>query len=73
MTFLTGKIVDTPEGRGFATEGIIVPLAGYDGGVPAAGAEVILGVRPEHVSISTDRRAACPRSSRSTSRWARTA
>ena len=31
-----------------------MPLAGYDGGVPAAGAKVILGVRPEHVSIRTD-------------------
>ena len=54
MTMLKGKIVDTPEGRGFATDGVTVPLAGYDGGIPAAGAEVILGVRPEHVSIRTD-------------------
>ena len=54
MTMLKGRIVDTPEGRGFATDGVTVPLAGYDGGIPAAGAEVILGVRPEHVSIRTD-------------------
>ncbi|HVL20308.1 MAG TPA: ATP-binding cassette domain-containing protein [Amaricoccus sp.] len=51
MTMLKGRIVDTADGRAFAMDGVTVPLAGYDGGVPAAGAEVILGVRPEHVTV----------------------
>jgi multiple sugar transport system ATP-binding protein len=54
MTMLNGRIVDSSDGPGFATDGVIVPLAGYDGTVPSAGAEVILGVRPEHVAIRTD-------------------
>ena len=51
MTMLRGRIVDTTAGRAFGMEGLTVPLTGYDGGVPAAGAEVILGVRPEHVTV----------------------
>ena len=31
-----------------------MPLAGYDGAVPPAGTEVILGVRPEHVTVRAD-------------------
>jgi multiple sugar transport system ATP-binding protein len=54
MTMFRGRIVDAPDGRAFATDGITVPLAAYDGNVPAAGAEVILGVRPEHVSVRAD-------------------
>ena len=61
MTMLKGKIVDSPGGKAFATDGVTVPLAGYDGGVPAAGAEVILGVRPEHVAIRAPTARACPR------------
>ncbi len=51
MTMLKGEIVDTDAGRAFGMEGLVVPLTGYDGGVPAAGAEVILGIRPEHVTV----------------------
>jgi multiple sugar transport system ATP-binding protein len=54
MTMLKGRIADGPEGRAFAMDGLSVPLAGYDGQVPAAGAEVILGVRPEHVTVRPD-------------------
>ena len=35
-------------------DGVRVPLAGYDGAVPAAGTEAILGVRPEHVMVRAD-------------------
>ena len=31
-----------------------MPLAGYDGAVPPAGTEVILGVRPEHVTVRAE-------------------
>ena len=53
MTMLKGEIVDTDAGRAFGMEGLVVPLTGYDGGVPAAGAEVILGIRPEHVGVNS--------------------
>ncbi len=48
MTMLKGRI--DPSGD-FATAGVRVPLAGYDGRVPPPGTEVILGVRPEHVAV----------------------
>jgi multiple sugar transport system ATP-binding protein len=51
MSFLRGTIVDGPAVR---LDGIAVPLAGYDGEIPAAGTEVILGVRPEHVGVRPD-------------------
>jgi multiple sugar transport system ATP-binding protein len=51
MTMLKGRIA---EGPAFAMDGASVPLAGYDGGVPAAGADAILGVRPEHVTVRPD-------------------
>ncbi len=75
MTFIEGAITDGPGGKAFRKEGVTVPLAGYDGVVPAAnGQPVILGVRPEHTEI---RRDGAPTASRrwwtSTSRWARTA
>ena len=38
MTMLKGKIVDAEGGKAFAMNGTTVPLAGYDGQVPAAGA-----------------------------------
>jgi multiple sugar transport system ATP-binding protein len=50
MTFLTGRTV---EGPAVALDGgVTVPLAGYDGAVPGPGREVVLGVRPEHVTVS---------------------
>ncbi len=54
MTMIPGTIVDGPGERAFAAEGVTVPLTGYEGVVPAAGAKVILGIRPEHVSIQTE-------------------
>jgi multiple sugar transport system ATP-binding protein len=50
MSFFKGRIVDEPGGKAFAMDGVSVSLAGYDGQVPGAGREVILGVRPEHVT-----------------------
>jgi multiple sugar transport system ATP-binding protein len=35
----------------FETGGVRVPLDGYDGVVPASGAQAKLGVRPEHVVL----------------------
>src|SRR6187200_2040104 len=51
MTMIPGTIVDALHGRAFAAEGVTVPLDGYDGVVPPAGTKVILGIRPEHVTI----------------------
>jgi len=52
MSFLKGQIVDADGGKAFAMNGATVPLAGYDGEVPAtSGREVTLGVRPEHVTL----------------------
>jgi multiple sugar transport system ATP-binding protein len=51
MTMLKGS---TAEGGTFALDGVRVPLDGYDGAVPAAGVEAILGVRPEHVTVRAD-------------------
>ncbi len=51
MTMLKGRIAG---GGTFAMEGVEVPLAGYDGRVPSDGTEVILGVRPEHVTVLTE-------------------
>jgi multiple sugar transport system ATP-binding protein len=48
MTMLKGRIA---EGPSFAMDGVSVPLVGYDGAIPAVGAEAILGVRPEHVGV----------------------
>ncbi len=47
MSFLKGTVT----AGGVDLDGVVVPLAGYDGTVPAAGTEVILGVRPEHVAV----------------------
>jgi multiple sugar transport system ATP-binding protein len=51
MTFLNGRTVDAAGGRAVELAGITVPLEGYDGVIPEAGREVILGVRPEHVTV----------------------
>ncbi len=55
MTFIEGEITDGPDGPVFRKEGVEVPLAGYDGVIPAASRlPVILGVRPEHTEIRRD-------------------
>jgi len=51
MTMLKGEI---DAAGNFTVDGVTVPLAGYDGIVPPAGTEVILGVRPEHVTVRPD-------------------
>jgi multiple sugar transport system ATP-binding protein len=51
MTMLKG-VIDAA--GNFVAEGVTVPLAGYDGTVPLAGTEVILGIRPEHVTVRPD-------------------
>jgi multiple sugar transport system ATP-binding protein len=51
MTFLKGRTVDAAGGRAVELNGITVPLAGYDGEMPPTGRDVILGVRPEHVTV----------------------
>ena len=51
MTMLKG-VIDAA--GNFVVEGVTVPLAGYDGAVPPAGTEVILGVRPEHVTVRAE-------------------
>ena len=51
MSFLKGRIVDTATGKAFEMDGASVSLSGYDGGTLDAGREVILGVRPEHVTV----------------------
>ncbi len=51
MTMLSGRTVDSGHGPAVDIGGPVVPLAGYDGAIPAAGRDVILGVRPEHVTI----------------------
>ncbi|MSU90187.1 sn-glycerol-3-phosphate ABC transporter ATP-binding protein UgpC [Rhodobacteraceae bacterium 2CG4] len=55
MSFLDGHITSAGGAPAFRTGDLTVPLAGYDGAVPAAdGRAVILGVRPEHVTIGPD-------------------
>ncbi len=55
MTFLDGRVVDTPGGKAFAMGGTRVPLDLYDGEVPTASDRpAILGVRPEHVTVGTE-------------------
>ncbi|PZQ50796.1 MAG: ABC transporter ATP-binding protein [Rhodovulum sulfidophilum] len=51
MTFLEGRI---GQGGVFETGGVAIPLDGYRGAVPAAGREVVLGVRPEHVFVGAE-------------------
>ena len=51
MTFLKGRIAERDGARHFEAGADSIALDGYRGVVPAAGREVILGVRPEHVSV----------------------
>ncbi|MBP7002471.1 ABC transporter ATP-binding protein [Amaricoccus sp.] len=51
MTMLKGRIEAGGDVPVFRAGDAAVPLAGYDGVTPAAGSEVILGVRPEHVTL----------------------
>ena len=51
MNFLKGKTVDG--GRAFQFGGTKIDLAGYDGGAVLERDQAILGVRPEHITVST--------------------
>jgi len=51
MTMLKGRIEPGGDVPVFRSGDAAVPLAGYDGHAPAPGREVILGVRPEHVTV----------------------
>ncbi len=52
MSFVSGTVEGQDGAAAFRLGGHAVPLAGYDGGALAAQSDAILGVRPEHVSIS---------------------
>jgi multiple sugar transport system ATP-binding protein len=53
MTFLSGKITSLNGGLAVDVGGVVVPLGRYQfeagASAPAAGTEVVLGVRPEHI------------------------
>jgi multiple sugar transport system ATP-binding protein len=51
MNFLKGKTVDG--GRAFQFGATRIDLAGYDGGAVLERDQAILGVRPEHITVST--------------------
>jgi len=51
MNFLKGKTVDA--GRAFQFGATKIDLAGYDGGAVLERDQAILGVRPEHIAVST--------------------
>jgi multiple sugar transport system ATP-binding protein len=51
MNFLKGKTVDG--GRAFQFGATRIDLAGYDGGAVLERDTAILGVRPEHLAVST--------------------
>ena len=51
MNFLKGKTVDG--GRAFQFGATKIDLAGYDGGAVLERDQAILGVRPEHITVST--------------------
>jgi multiple sugar transport system ATP-binding protein len=51
MNFLKGKTVDG--GRAFQFGATRIDLAGYDGGAVLERDQAILGLRPEHLSVST--------------------
>ena len=52
MNFIPGIGSTGPDGGpAFTAAGATVSLAGYDGGLPAPGREVVLGVRPEHLAL----------------------
>lgn len=50
MNFLSGKTVDG--GKAFDFGGTKIALAGYDGGAVLERDQAILGVRPEHITVS---------------------
>ncbi len=52
MSFLEGGLVENGAGPAFRLGEHTVPLAGYDGGQPVPNPKAILGVRPEHITIS---------------------
>ncbi|TPE49604.1 ABC transporter ATP-binding protein [Amaricoccus solimangrovi] len=54
MTFLKGRIAERGGASFFEAGGAAIALDGYQGEVPPAGREVILGVRPEHVSVGAE-------------------
>jgi multiple sugar transport system ATP-binding protein len=54
MTFLNGRIATRDGGKVFETGDAAIPLDDYRGEVPAAGCDVILGVRPEHVGVGAE-------------------
>ena len=51
MNFLKGRTVDG--GKAFQFGGTKIDLAGYDGGAVLERDDAILGVRPEHITVST--------------------
>jgi multiple sugar transport system ATP-binding protein len=51
MNFLTGRTVDN--GRAFQFGATKIDLAGYEGGAVLERDNAILGVRPEHITVST--------------------
>jgi multiple sugar transport system ATP-binding protein len=52
MNFFRGELKEMPAGLVFETDGVSMPVDGYKAGGPlVAGRKVILGVRPEHVSV----------------------
>ena len=52
MNFLKGKTVDN--GKAFLFGDLSISLAGYDGGAVLERDQAILGVRPEHITVSHD-------------------
>ena len=51
MNFLKGRTIDG--GKAFQFGGTKIDLAGYDGGAVLERDDAILGVRPEHITVST--------------------
>src|SRR5205085_408499 len=53
MNFLAGRLVQTEGRLTFEADGVTMPLppGRFDGAVRRAGADVILGIRPEHVGL----------------------
>jgi multiple sugar transport system ATP-binding protein len=56
MNFLRGRVQGTPDALAFASSAFEIPLPGLSASPRiAAGSEVILGIRPEHLSVPNDR------------------
>jgi multiple sugar transport system ATP-binding protein len=60
MTMLNGRTVEGGGGPAVDLGGPVVSLAGYEGTLPAVGRDIILGVRPEHVTVHADQSAGVP-------------